>query len=334
MTPPVDDKNTIIEPTEMTDKPAIDIAKPIPTPTAFTVPKQPSSTAIVQVNPERPIKRYNFRQVDDVIQSSYYYECDNNSTICDVIAMYLMGQKILYTEAKTHCEQHLNVLMLPAIFVTAVCAILSLVLKDYFYGPIIVSSLNGVNAFILAVINYLKLDGKAEAHRTTAYKFDKLQANMVFMSGKMLFMKEAHDEMKKIIEDLEKDVREIKETNQFILPEKIRINYPRLYSMNVFAEVKKINNKEMLIVNNIKDTMNEIMSLNAKVAKQKEEGLEVDTQIEIRIKELEDRQKRRIEDFIRLKDNLLEIDKEFEKEMGIQRAILKRSYNPWSWLKT
>lgn len=276
-------------------------------------------------------RKLNYRQVDDTIQGSYYYETDNNSTICDVIAMYLMGQKILYTEAKTYCEQHLNFLMLPAILITAVCSILSLVLKDYVSGPIIVSSLSGANAFILAVINYLKLDAKAESHRTAAYKFDKLQSNLVFTSGKMLFMKDSSGEINKIINETEKDVREIKETNQFILPESIRIHYPRLYSMNVFAEVKKINNREMMIINEIKDIMNDVISLNNTI---KRAGREPTEEERKQLQDLDKRQKRKIEAYIQIKDDYLKIDDEFEREMKIQREKLRRSWSICGWLKT
>jgi hypothetical protein len=286
-----------------------------------------------------PIKKLNYRQVDTTIQSSYYFECDNNSTVCDVIAMYLMGQKILYTEAKTYCEQHLNFLMLPAIFITAVCSILSLVLKDHDFGPIIVSSLNGVNAFILAVINYLKLDAKAEAHRVAAYKFDKLQSNLVFTSGKMLFWKEVGEKMKEIIQQTESDVRDIKETNQFLLPEPIRHRYPRIYSMNVFAEVKKINNREMLVINEVKDIMNEIITTKATMNKLYEEGKTKETCSELRdlvdkLNQLEIKQKKGIESYIELKDDYLKIDEEFEKELKQRRDKIRGSWSICGWLKT
>lgn len=286
-----------------------------------------------------PIKKLNYRQVDTTIQSSYYFECDNNSTVCDVIAMYLMGQKILYTEAKTYCEQHLNFLMLPAIFITAVCSILSLVLKDYEFGPIIVSSLSGVNAFILAVINYLKLDAKAEAHRVAAYKFDKLQSNLVFTSGKMLFWKEVGEKMKEIIQQTENDVRDIKETNQFLLPEPIRHRYPRIYSMNVFAEVKKINNREMIIINTVKDVMNEIITIKATMNKLYEEGKKKDecTELQdlaVKLVLLEKRQKKGIENYIELKDDYLKIDDEFEKELKQRRDKIRGSWSICGWLKT
>ena len=109
------------------------------------------------------IKAFKFSDINAIIQDSFNDDEGNLSTICDIMAMYLKGQKILYTVAKTVCEQRLHALMLPAIFITSACAILSLVLKDISYGTTIVSSLNGVNAFLLALISYMKLDAKAVA---------------------------------------------------------------------------------------------------------------------------------------------------------------------------
>lgn len=312
-------------------------ANPIITDASGSVVGEVNNQLVVRVrdtgsNTDGP-RNFNYRQMDNTIQNMYFYECDNNSTICDVIALYLMGQKILYIEAKTYCEQHLNFLMLPAIFITAVCSILSLVLKDSYYGPIIVSSLNGVNVFLLAVVNYLKLDARSEAHRTTSYKFDKVQSNLVFTSGKMLFMKESHDNIKKIIEDTEKDVREIKETNQFILPEWIRLSYPKLCTINVFAEVKKINNREIMIVNRIKDIYNDIQQVKFRIDKAKisNEDSTEDSRV---LKELEEKHRHCIESFIRLKDDYLKIDDIFEEEMRINRERKKRRWcTLCQWLK-
>jgi hypothetical protein len=185
--------------------------------------QKPAPVPPQQTNVDRLLEgEIRYPEVDIFICKDYIQTTANSSTICDILAMYLKGQKILYTESKTVCEQRLNFLMLPAIMITAIASILSLVLRDFGYGPTLVSSLNGANAFLLALISYLKLDAKAEAHRTAAYKFDKLQSFMEFNSGRMLFDSKASDNLIPIIEKLENDVRDIKETNQFILPEKIR----------------------------------------------------------------------------------------------------------------
>ena len=71
------------------------------------------------------------------------------STSLDILALYIKGQKVLYTEAKVYCEQQLNMLMLPAIFISAVCTLLSVGLKDLVEGAYVVSGLAAFNSFIL-----------------------------------------------------------------------------------------------------------------------------------------------------------------------------------------
>ena len=204
-----------------------------------------------------PVVHYKFQDVEQNFNEAYNPQESNNSVICDIIAIYVKGQKILYMEAKTHCEQRLTFLMLPAILITVICSVLGVILKEYEYGTTITSSLNGVNAFLLALISYLKLDTRAEAHRTTAYKLDKLQSCLEFTSGKMLFVTEMSKQLGKIIDDTESQIHDIKETNQFVLPESIRYNFPKLCNTNVFAIVKKIQNKEMRLTNDLKDLCNE-----------------------------------------------------------------------------
>jgi hypothetical protein len=208
-----------------------------------------------------PRTRYTFKEIKDDFSFTYTTMEDNNSTICDVLALYIKGQKILYTEAKTHCEQRLTFLMLPAILITVICSVLSNVLKDEVYGTTITSSSNGLNAFILGLINFLKLDTRAEAHRTSAYKFDKLESKMEFSSGKLMYITDFSKELGKVIDEAESQVREIKETNQFVLPEKIRYAYPKLYNTNLFAEVKRIGVQQSILLEELKNHQNDLLGL-------------------------------------------------------------------------
>jgi len=310
---------------------------PAPKPIFFPLPPPPLLTTTTPTT--APSKSREITKVDRLLENELRYPevdkfiCDdyvattaNSSTICDILAMYLKGQKILYTESKTVCEQRLNFLMLPAIMITAIASILSLVLRDFGYGATIVSSLNGANAFLLALISYLKLDAKAEAHRTAAYKFDKLQSFMEFNSGRMLFDSKASENLIPIIEKLENDVRDIKETNQFILPEKIRYEYPQLYSINVFSVLKKYQNEEMLHVNKIKDYFNQLRVIKSAQTPSEQESAQV--------KRLETWIAYEINEIINLKNKYLSIDDLFDEEMKVHRES-KMRYCDWcAWLKS
>lgn len=284
--------------------------------------KEDNKEQILQELPQKVL----FKEMDEIIRNSYNYRESNNSTICDILAVYFKGQKILYTEAKTVCEQRLNYLMLPSIFITALCSVLNLVLKDYYFGPIITSSLNGFTVFILALINYLKLDAKSEAHRTSAFNFDKLESNLEIHSAKILFISGASKELAKLIDDIEKEFNKIKANNHFILPEIIRYSYPNLYNMNVFSEVKKIQNNEMILINRLKDTVNDILTI-----KSKQLLTAVD---QVKIENMEIMQKKLVEQIINIKNDYLIIDKKFDEELEIHRDNIKRSWQPCKWLKS
>lgn len=336
-----DHRNVIVEdggivlPSARTE--SIDIvlnSKPhiLPTKSTITAVTNTSGAGETDASFSSEYSEYKFSEIDSMVDKAFKYKESNNSLICDILAMYLKGQKILYTEAKTYCEQRLNFLMLPAIFITAVCTILSLVLKDISYGPTIVSSLNGFNAFILALINYLKLDARAEAHRVSAYKFDKVQSYVEFNAGKILFLTSASDELSEIIKKVQNDVNEIKETNQFILPESIRYAYPKLHNTNIFTEVKHIQYKEMRATNHLKDMFNDELAIKMRIEKTKHSGAEpIQSDIE-QLELIECRKRAQMDKIIRILDEYLDLDNAFEEEMRMNRTK-NRGIQLCGWLK-
>lgn len=305
----------------------VDAAAPSPAP----APTSPEHVEIISQSTNTELVRFQYKDVDKMMTEGYSYPTTNNSMICDIVAMYLKGQKILYTESKTVCEIRLHYLMLPAILITASAAILSMILKEDPYGATVVSVLNSINTFLLTLINYLKLDARAEAHRTAAYKFDKLQSYMEFNSGRMLFDKKITGQLVEILKKVENDVREIKETNQFILPEKIRYEYPKLYSTNVFAEVKRIQNREALSIEAMKAAMNKIMELEAALPSM---NAAKKAEAEKTIEELEKTRAAEVKHVLLIKNLYLGIDETFEKELEAHRGAFSRRFDCCGWLKS
>lgn len=215
---------------------------------------------------------FSFIDIESSIGKSYIDGSGSHlsSNALDVLALYIKGQKLLYTEAKTYCEQQLNFLMLPAIFISCVGSIFSFLSGRYIDGPLIIASLNGFNAFLLALISYLKLDAKAQAHKTSAYKFDKLESMCEFNSGKFMFFDTKPSDVMEVVDRIETEVKEIKETNQFILPESIRYEYCFTYSTNIFMLVKKIQSLEMSEIHSLKNCMNYVMTLREQLDRAKQ----------------------------------------------------------------
>jgi hypothetical protein len=268
----------------------------------------------------------SYKQFSEEIDNSFWDKDSTNSTALDIIAVYLKGQKILYIEAKTYCEQHLNTLMLPAILISAICTVISVSLSSYGWGTILVSSLTAANSFILSLISYLKLDAKAEAHKISSYQFDKLQTLCEFHSGRVLFFKDAS--VVDLVTDIQKKVDEVKDTNQFIIPESVRYRFPILYSTNVFSEVKKVENEETII----KNQLNTVFQSLDRMSGMDMENLDVSE----KIKRLETQKALLLTKYLELRNWYMKMDGIFNEEIEEQIKASREGccWNPLNWLKS
>jgi hypothetical protein len=277
-----------------------------------------------------------YQMISDILKNTYNFEESITSTALDILGLYLKGQKILYTESKTLCEKRLHTLMLPAICISAISIVLSLLLREYQISSIVLSILSVINSIILSLVTYLKLDAKAEAHKISAYKYQKLESLCEFKSGRVLIFKDI-DDIANILTEIETKVMEIKESNQFILPEYIRHSYPIIYSTNVFSLVKKIQNKEIILINNLKLVIKKILE-KSKEKYTLENTINInENRIAILSADLEQFEKdknKAFTDVISFREKYLEIDKIFNDEMNKQMLVIKNNNCCCGWLKS
>lgn len=275
-----------------------------------------------------PPRKIGFNEVRDVVRSTFFSNEDYNSTAFDIIATYIKGQKILYMEAMSHCVNRLNLLMLPTILFSAIASVLSLTVDTYVWGPITVAAVNAFNGFLLSVVNYSKLDAASEAHKISSHQYDKLQSLCEFTSGKLMMTNNNNDDdrkeelltIKKTMDEVESKIKDIKETNSFVIPATIRSRFMNIYYLNIFSVVKKIRDQEALLINKLKTKLNRVRNLEYlnKI------GM-VDNEIELtdNINELNDEITFINSQIISIKTKFTIIDRMFKQE--IKRAeVLKR----------
>jgi hypothetical protein len=222
-------------------------------------------------------KKLDYKDVEYKIDKAYFDINHKYSSALDILASYLKGQKIIYMESKFFCETHLNCYMMPAILFSTLATMLSSYVSIYSWGAIFIAALNGIIAFLLAVVNYLKLDAASEAHKISSHQYDKLQSTVEFTSGSVLLFR--YNDIQKMEYEMEQLINKEKE---------LKINFERemkRMEMRLDKEMKqKLEALEKESIERDKEKANEINELKTKIS---EKTTEIEKEMKQKLDDVE-----------------------------------------------
>lgn len=201
-------------------------------------------------------QKLTYNDVCKEMNSLYYQDTVHRySSALDILASYLKGQKVIYVESCSHTFSVLNKLMLPSIFISSVVAVIQGVADCERHANVIISGLSAFVAFILAVINYLKLEASSEAYKISSHQYDKLQTFVEFQSGNVLLFSNptlAKDTVMKDWEDFKQMARDTcpyreGEKRERWIKNEMMIKANQNYTERQKAEVELISQMRVLI---------------------------------------------------------------------------------------
>jgi hypothetical protein len=246
----------------------------------------------------------HFRQLtlSEVEQSidKHYDDIDNKySSELDILITYMKGQKNLYLQSHLLSQYKLNMLMIPALLVSACVTIFAPLIQHYSWSGGVVSGLNAFIAMLISLVNYYKLESSTQTFYNTALQYDKLETSLEFVSSKTIFIDDVSNLSKVVFEkvnEIEQKISEIKDWNPLFIPNEVRQMFPVISHVNIFSFIKRIETNKKMLLAKYKDIKNEIRHILYRFSK-KHENQQTTDRLEKRLQYL-------VETKDRIKDEL------------------------------
>lgn len=210
--------------------------------------------------------KYNYKElkIKDIernIDKYYTQENYKYTNEIDILTTYAKGLKNIYIQSQRISQLKLNCLMIPAFILSCGITILTPFTDCENNQSKLLSVGNAIIALIITIVNYLKLETRAQNFLQLFFHYDKLETILQLTTNKLIVMDNEHDKKKLVlskINEVEQKIYEIKDNYNVIIPNEIASLFPIASQMNIFSFIKKIHTTHNSLIHNLCDIKNEM----------------------------------------------------------------------------
>ena len=221
-------------------------------------------------NSNSPITLSNSSSDDDIESAKFrkltykevarsFDQYNSESDELDILITYLNGQKNLYLYSGKITQHKLHLLMLPVILLTSISILIAPFIMDYRWSGAIISGINAIVLFFIALQNYFKLESACTSFSILSAQYERLHTALSLGNSQFMTVHSEYEYSELVtskVMEFERKITEIHYTTS--IPSEIKLLFPVISHINIFSFIKHIETYKRNLIIRYKDVKNEI----------------------------------------------------------------------------
>jgi hypothetical protein len=208
--------------------------------------------------------KYRKLTYEDVENSLNKYKSKEEAIISEMelLITFLRGQVYVFKQSNRITLQKYNMLMFPAMSITAGMTVLAPFFEDVQWSGWAISILNALLTVMIAMNNFMKWQAIAELYMNISNQYENLMVSVEMTRNHFDFIEDPLLKKKYIIDKMKETEMRIMDVklnyNNIIVPYEIQVHNPIISHVNIFSFIRKIEDYKRCLILKYKDIKNEI----------------------------------------------------------------------------
>ena len=231
---------------------------------------------------DRVKPKYRKLTYDDVEKSLNKYQSKEENSISEVelLLTYLRGQKHVFKQSHRVTIQKYNLLMFPAMSITAGITVLAPFFEDVAWSGWAISILNALLTVMIAMNNFMKWQAIAELYMNISNQYENLMVSVEMNRNQFGFIEDEALRNNYILDKMKETERRIMDIklnyNNVLVPYEVQLHNPIISHINIFSFLRKIEDYKRGLILKYKDVKNEISYILYKWERENQEMYELE----------------------------------------------------------